>query len=121
MDVQCDGRDFILYGDFNGFFNPLPSVLRRDPSAGEGSHLNRANITSKVALRLAISKSKGGGRTWKNNRLLLNSLERKTFSGINRQLTVHSYKNCLEKLNDEVKYPLLISGVFKMKGYGNAS
>ena len=110
-----------MYGDFNGFFNPLPSVLNNDPSAGEGSHLNKANITSKVALRLAISRSKGRGRTWKKSRLLLNSLERKTFSGINRQLTVHSYKNCREKLNDEVKYPLLRSGVCKMKGYANTS
>jgi hypothetical protein len=47
--VQCDARDCILYGDFNGFFNPLPSVLNKDPSAGEGSHLNKANMTSKVA------------------------------------------------------------------------
>jgi hypothetical protein len=63
----------------------------------------------------------GEGRTWKNSRLLLNSLERKTFSGMNRQFTVHSYKNCRERLNDEVKYPLLISGVCKMKGYAITS
>ena len=123
IDLQCEGRDDWLYGDFSGFFNPLPSVLNRDPSAGDGSHLNKANMTSKATYTIRTDRptNKIGRLTWKNKRLFENSLERNTFSGINLQFTVHSYKNCREKLNAEVKYPLLSSGVEMMNGYDNAS
>ena len=46
VGLQCEGRDDWLYGDFNGFFSPLASVLNSDPSAGDGSHLNNANMPS---------------------------------------------------------------------------